>query len=255
LVDGLLDAFREIRENLYLGKDEPAELNAAKLTEFVIRILEHETTGSYTAVGVRIVNVAERLRQFENCTQSNDSIRFHIPRVASAVYNIRNKRGVGHVGGDVNPNLADSTFVAVASDWILAELIRLHYSCSLEDAQRWVDGLVQRRLFLVYEIDGRKRVLNPSLGFPTRVLLLLASEFPNGIEDRTLFDWTEHSNFAVFRRDVLQSLHRRRLIEYSAPRCTALPPGLKLVEENYGDWVDYSPQIASVRKRKKRTGN
>lgn len=65
----------------------------------------------------------------------------------------------------MNPNLADATLLATASDWILAEILRLHYDCTLDEAQAIVNGLVQRKLPLVYEIDGMKRVLNSRLGY------------------------------------------------------------------------------------------
>lgn len=252
LVEKLLDSYREIKENFYLGKHEPSELNGAKFCEVIARILEHEARGMFTPLGTSIKNMGDKLRGFENETNANESVRFHIPRVANAVYNIRNKRGVGHIGGDVDPNLADSTFVTAGADWILAELVRLHYHCTLEEAKKIVESLVQRRLFLVYEVEGKKRVLNPDLTFPETTLIVLAGEHPNGLEDRTLFDWTEHSNFAVYKRDVLRKLHRKRLIEYAEPMCTILPGGLKVVEDNYPVWASFAPGLSTRSKRKKK---
>jgi len=243
LVAALVDAYREIKENFYLAKHEPTELNAGKLCEVAYRILEQEAGGSYTALGTSIKPFDAKCRAFENQTSANDTIRFHIPRILVAVYNIRNKRGVGHIGGDVNPNLADATLVATAADWVMAELLRLHYRCSLDEAQRWVDGLVQRRLALIYEVGGKKRVLNPALSFQQRALVLLGSAFPASVDHRDLHDWTEHSNFTAFKRDVLKSLHKKKLIEYSPPSCSALPTGVKLLEDNYSAWCTYSPSL------------
>jgi len=235
LVKLLLNAYSEIKENFYIGKHEPAELNAGKLCEIVLRVLQVETNQRPTPFTTHIRNLAEEFRKFENAAGANESIRFHIPRLASAVYNIRNKRGVGHAGQEVNPNLADSTIVAAASDWLIAEFIRIHYRCSLEEAQATVDGLVQRRIPLVYDIDGVKRVLNPDLSSAQKTLLLLAS-VPNGMSETDLFASIEHSNRSVFRRDVLRMLHQKRQIEFSGTKCTILPPGLKVVEEHYEEW-------------------
>ncbi len=241
LVDALLEAHEKIKHNFLLGRHEPAELNGGKFCEIVLRILQHEAFGSHVSLEKEVRNLAEEFRKFENATNASDSVRFHIPRVSSAVYNFRNRRGVGHAGGDVSPNLADATLVAAAADWILAELVRICYSCPLEDAQKLVNDLVQRRLPLVHEIDGKKRVLNPSLTFKQRVLVLLAQEHPAGTTDRMLFDWTEHSNFSVFKRDVLRQLHAARLIEYSGSTCTILPPGMRAVEDHHSEWAEYEP--------------
>src|SRR2546422_11519492 len=114
-VEKQLGSYREIKENFYLGKHEPSELNGAKFCEVIARILEHEARGTFTPLGTSIKNMGDKLRAFENDENANDSVRFHIPRVANAVYNIRNKRGVGHIGGDVQAKLADSSFVNVGA--------------------------------------------------------------------------------------------------------------------------------------------
>lgn len=237
IVEALVDAYTEIKQNFFLGKHEPAELNAGKLCEVLYRVLEIEAGGGkYTPLGVSIQPFDGKCRQMEQA-QANDSVRFHLPRLAIAAYNIRNKRGVGHVGGDVNPNRADATLVATAADWIMAELIRLHYGCGLNEAQDWVDGLVQRRLPLVYQINGMRRVLNPALSFTEKTLVLLAEEFPGGVSEKDLLSWVEHSNGSVYRRDVLKKLHKQKLIEYREGICSALPPGVQLVESKYASWL------------------
>lgn len=239
LVNKLLDIYVEIEENLFVGKHEPAELNAAKFCEVIYRILEFEATGSYTSFGTHLKDIIQGFRNFENQTKMNDSIRFHIPRVAIAIYNIRNKRGVGHVGGDdVSPNEQDSMFVSNGVDWITAELIRIHYQFTFSEAQQLVDSLAQRRIPLVFRIGNKKRVLSSRLNFSQCTLLLLASEFPNGLKDKTIWEWLDHSNFSAFKRDVLHTLHEKRLIEYDDENCIILPPGLKLVEENYANWAN-----------------
>lgn len=238
LVRLLLRSYTEIKENFYIGKHEPAELNAGKLCEVVLRILQVETKQRPTPFTVHVKNLAGELQKFESAVAFNESIRFHIPRLASAIYDIRNKRGVGHAGQEVNPNLADSTLVAAAADWLVAEFIRLHYQCTLDEAQTTVDGLVQRKLPLVYEIGGVKRVLNPNLTSAKKTLLLLASA-PGGLTESELFSSIEHSNLSVYRRDVLRVLHKKRQIEFSGGKCTILPPGMKVVEESYEEWSKY----------------
>lgn len=236
LVDYLLSSYLEIKENYMLERHEPSELNGGKFVEACYRIIEQETRGSYTVVGTHTPDMIGKLRAFEQipATTSIESYRIHIPRTLLVIYNIRNKRGVGHLGGDVNPNFADSTLIATCSDWVLAELLRIHYTCSLNEAQKMVDSIVVRPTFLVHKIDDIKRVLNPNLKHSDQVLVLLASEYPNSVLDMQLLNWIEPKSKATFINLVLKKLHRDRLIEYKPDKkCVILPTGLKYVDKNH----------------------
>ncbi len=243
LVDALLSSYEEIKQNYFLGKYEPSELNGGKFTEACYRMLESETQrGSYTPIGTAISDIIGKLRNLEQLPTAGalESFRITIPRTLVVVYNIRNKRGVGHLGGDVNPNYADSTLLVTCCDWVMAELVRIYYSCTLDEAQGIVDTLVQRPLSLVYEITGVRRVLLPSLSHRNQVLLLLAHSHPIPIPEMDLIRSIEPSNPTVFRSTVLTALHRERFIEYSgngkSGSCAISPTGLKVVEDNYEDW-------------------
>jgi hypothetical protein len=81
---------------------------------------------------------------------------------------------VGHVGGEVDPNLMDATVVYSMTSWILAELIRVFHNVSTKEAQEAVDALSERKLPLIWSPNGQlKRVLDTSLGARDQTLLLL----------------------------------------------------------------------------------
>ncbi|MDD4876527.1 MAG: hypothetical protein PHQ86_05300 [Dehalococcoidales bacterium] len=154
------------------------------------------------------------LRDFETFDKSkNDSFRIHIPRILLSVYNIRNKRGVGHLGGDVNPNLADATVITAAVDWILAELYRIFYTVSLNEAQEIVNGLVRRKIPLVWEINNIRRVLDPTISYRNQTLILLCSVYPSSLADDELVNCLEYSNPSRYRTNIIKNLHKDRLIE------------------------------------------
>lgn len=242
LVDVLMSSYEQIKQNFYLGKHEPSELNGGKFVEACVRILQYATDGGkYIPIAKQIPNVIAKLRGFEQIPASAaiDSYRIHMPRTLATVYNVRNKRGVGHLGGDVNPNKADASLVVACADWVMAELLRIHYQCSLEEAQARVDTLVQRRLVLVHDVGGMRRVLHPWLSLKDQTLLLLGSEYPNRVAESDLLAWTEAGNKWYFRKKVLGSLHSERLIEYQELEwCEILPPGLRYVESKYAEWLD-----------------
>ena len=233
IVDALLSSYEGIKQNFYLGKYEPSELSGGKFVEACFRILQYETNGgNYVAIGTSIPNLIGKLRAFEQIPSANasESLRIHIPRTLLAMYNIRNKRGVGHLGGDVNPNRSDASLLVACADWVMAELFRIHYQCSLEEAQMVVDALVQRRLPLVYELEDVKRVLLPRLSYKDKTLLLLASEFPKKVSESDLLAWIEPKDKSSYRRSVLRVLHSERMIEYQELNwCKILPPGLRSV--------------------------
>jgi hypothetical protein len=45
--------------------------------------------------------------------------------VLVALYQIRNNRGVGDVGGDVDANQMDASYVLHSVHWVMAELVRI----------------------------------------------------------------------------------------------------------------------------------
>lgn len=241
LVDALLTSYDELKQNFYIGKHEPSELNGGKFCEACFRILQYETNGgTYTQIGVSVSDLIGKLRDFERlpATPTNESFRIHIPRVLVTIYNIRNKRGVGHLGGDVNPNSADSSLLVACADWIMAELFRIHYQCSLEEAQNIVNAIIQRRLNLVHEIENIKRVLLPSLSARNQTLLILSSSYPNKVSVDDLVLWIEPSNKSRYQNEILQKLHKERLIEYNKPDwCTILPTGLSYVASQHSVWL------------------
>jgi len=240
LVGALLTAFEEIKQNFFIEKFEPSELNGGKFCEACVRIIQYETNaGVYTPLGTPITNMNQTLKDFEKIPAgpSNESFRIHIPRVLFAIYNIRNKRGVGHLGGDVNPNISDSSLILNCVNWVMAELFRIYYQCSLGEAQVIVNSLIQRQVPLIYDIGDIKRVLLPGLYQKDQVLLLLTVKFPLTVSDNELISWIEPGNQSSFR-GILRKLHSSRFIEYDKMRfCVALPPCLKYVESQYNSWV------------------
>jgi hypothetical protein len=241
LVDALLSSYDELKQNFYVSKHEPSELNGGKFCEVCVRILQYETNaGVYTPIGTSISDLIGKIRDFEKipAVGMNESFRIHIPRVLVAIYNIRNKRGVGHLGGDVNPNSSDSSLLVACADWIMAELFRIYYQCPLDEAQEIVNALVQRRLILVHNIGKIKRVLLPTLSQRNQTILLLSSIYPEKASLDELVQWIEPSNKSRYRNDILRKLHKDRLVEYDELGwCMILPTGLNYAASQYFGWI------------------
>lgn len=232
----LVDSFERIQHNLLAARYEPSELNGGKFCEAVLRLLQwyRAKDGSYTPFGKHIRNFARATMAFEPDDSLPDSVRFHIPRLMIFLFSIRNKRGVGHLGDGVDPNHMDAVIVEQSATWIMAELVRLFHETDTEAAQSIVEKLVARRVPLIWEVQGKRRVLRPDLTYKDKVLTLLYGTYPNELSESELFDWVEHSNKSVLRRDVIRKCHKDKLLEYDKRTKSLVisPLGIKYVEDN-----------------------
>ena len=160
------------------------------------------------------------------------SVRIQIPRMLVALYEVRNNRNVGHVGGDVDPNHMDATCVLYMSKWVVAELVRVLHDLPIDDATAIVELLSDRTVPIIWEVNGRKRVLRTDLSMTDKTLLLLHAT-AGDVSDRELAAWVDHGNTSNYRRDVLRRAHQARLIEYDeSTRAAQISPlGTAYVEE------------------------
>lgn len=233
----LFNVYREIAANYTERRWEPSELNGGKFCEVVYSITEGALRGTFAPTLTKPKNVVQACRSLEalpaNPSLTGDhSLRILIPRMLPVLYDIRNNRGVGHVGGDVDPNFLDATAVYGMASWILAELIRVFHGISTREAQETVDALIERKLPLIWEVEETKRVLDTTMTNRDQTLLLLYQR-PAWVAEKKLLQWVEYSNSSVFRKTILRRLHSARFIEYDEGngRARISPLGAKEVEE------------------------
>lgn len=233
----LLESFREIARNYAEHRWEPSELNGGKFCEVVYSIISGALSGSFPAAPSKPSNMVQACRALETIAPDPNragdrSLRILIPRVLPALYEIRNNRGVGHVGGDVNPNFLDATAVYGMASWVLAELVRIFHGISTKEAQESVDSLIERKHPLIWEFEDTRRVLAPKMSKGDQALLLLHAK-PAWVPEKDLLAWVEYSNSKVFRDEILRAFHKSRMIEYDEAqhRVRISPLGIKYVEE------------------------
>ncbi len=95
-----------------------------------------------------------------------------------------------------------------------------------------VERIVERIVPLVWQVDEVRRVLAPRFSMRSKLLVLLYHAV-GWVDEKKLVSWVEHSNAAVFRRDVLVKAHKDKLIEYDKKggRAAISPVGIRLVED------------------------
>lgn len=234
LREPLIDEYRGICNAFNEGRWKLTALDAGRFCEVVYTIISGMVTGCYASSPQKPSNFVGSCRALEATPPvavGDRSIRILIPRMLPVLYEIRNNRNVGHVGGDVVANKMDATLVREGASWVIAELIRISHGVSTIEAQDCVDALVERAHPLVWEIEGVKRVLAPAMKIGDRVLILLYST-PGWTSTAQLKIWVDNSNL----NRVLARLFEKQLIEIAAVKVIITPLGVAHVENKILDF-------------------
>ncbi len=230
----LCNAFNEILKNYRERRWEPSELNGGKLCEIIFTIIRGFIDGHIPDSSSKPRNFVDACKDLELVpTTFPRSMRIQIPRMLVALYEIRNNRGVGHAGGDINPNEMDAIAVVYMSKWLLAEMIRIFHNVDTVLAQNLVDKIIKIISPIIWEVDENLRILETNLTMKESTLLLLYHS-QSALDEVDLVRYLEHSNPTVYRRDVLRKLHKDRMIEYNDKKklCKISPKGIEFVEKN-----------------------
>jgi hypothetical protein len=222
-----------LKKNCAESRNEAAGLAAGKFCEVVLRLLQEKVHGNSTPFRAKISNYADECRKLIVAPEkaANESERVVLPRALVFLYTMRNKRGIGHVGGDVDANAIDIAVMARTAAWIVCELIRINHGLSLDEAQDIVDAISVRALPTIWEVAGKKRVLRQELRARDQALLLLYSVQDSAVLFEDLCQWIEYSNPRVFKK-IIRELHKKRLLEFDqeSASVTLSPKGVEYIE-------------------------
>jgi hypothetical protein len=231
IIQHLLDDYQHIKQQFFLKKFQPSELNAARFGECVLRLVEFVDTGGYTPFGKQL-GTDGIINKVANNIGLPDGIRFLIPRLVRVLLDIRNKRNVAHAGGEVDPNYSDSLIVSHCADWILIEIVRNYHTNSIDEARKIVSNINEIKIPVIAEIEGFVRIQNTNLDTVHKTLILMYYKIPAKISDRDLIKWIEYKNSSRYKIQILAKLHNDALIHYENGYCTILPKGIYYVEKN-----------------------
>jgi len=227
----LFEEYGELVSNFYEGRWRPAELQAGRFCEVVYSVISGRASGSYPGHSSKPGNFVQACKDLESTTNLERGLRILAARMLPALYEIRNNRDVGHVGGDVDPNFMDSSYAVASASWLMAELIRVFHSINIADAKRVVDNLTQIKTPAVWVDDDVRRVLDPNTKLSDQVLLLVASH-GGDVNINQLVRWTETSSKSYLKK-VITILHKSRFIEAEHPEkgIKLLPAGASAVRK------------------------
>jgi hypothetical protein len=237
LRDELLECYREIISNYLERRWEPSELNGGKFCEVVYSIINGALQGIFPPRATKPARMLDACQALEQVAaipgRVGDRSCASSSRMLPVLYEVRNNRGVGHVGGDVDANHMDAEAVQGMASWVMAELVRIFHNVPTDEAREAVDALVERKTPLIWEVEGIKRVLDKRMTAPKKVLALLHHS-TGWVPVTDLFKWVEYSNVSAFRSSVLKRLHEARLVEFDTEqdRVCISPKGIREAEAN-----------------------
>jgi hypothetical protein len=227
----LLNEYNKIANGYFEGNWEPSELGGGKFCEIVYSILDGYTNGIYPNNATKPRSMEKSCQDLANRAALPDSLRLSVPRALIFLYDVRNKRGVGHVsGGNIDPNHMDSLVVFNMVKWIMAELIRVLHSIDSDTARNAVETLTTRSVPLVWEYGNTKRVLE-KMDAKSQMLVLLYS-YNTPVSVANLISSIEYSNASVFRSKIINPCHKDRIVEFNKSNDTVLltPNGIVVAE-------------------------
>jgi hypothetical protein len=230
LRDPLLTEFADLSQHYAEHRWGPSELSGGRFCEVVYSILDGYAQGTYLASPKKPSDFVSACRKLEQNNHVPRSFQILIPRLLPALYEIRNNRGVGHVGGDVDPNQMDANAVFSMSSWILAELVRVFHGLTVAAAQQLVNALSERPLPIIWAGADTKVVLNPNITLRYQILLLLSSDVaPVGIS--TLQKWLKYKNTSYLKKLLVEMEGERTIHLSDANLVHLLPPGSTAVAD------------------------
>jgi len=230
LKDPLLKEYNSIIQNYMEKRWTASELSGGRFCEIVYTILEGYARATYASSPSKPSSFVDACKRLENYSNVPRSFQILIPRMLPSLYEIRNNRNVGHVGGDVDSNSMDANAVVSMCSWILGELIRVLHNTTIAEAQKIVDFLTNRKIPLVWDFGKVKRILNPKINLKNQILLLIGTSSAT-VKTSDLINWIEYSDKKYFMR-TLHQLHKQRVLELSpdGKEVEILPPGTLHVE-------------------------
>lgn len=229
LVQALQEEFQKLHQQYFLGKWEPSQLDGGRFAEHVFRMLEYKQTGTFTPIGTTIQRTNIYNAVFQD-TALDESLRFHVLKLADLILDFRNKRNVAHPG-PIDVNEMDSSLVINAANWIMAELVRLETQMSPDDAQAEIKKIIERKVPIIEEIGGRLKCLEPTLKASTKAVIFCYQRYAESITLDDLVNWTEYTNKGVLRTQLIK-LNKEGILDFREDRAQLTKKGVVWVEKN-----------------------
>lgn len=114
----------------------------------------------------------------------------------------------------------------------MTELIRLYYISSLEEAQKLVDSIVERKAPLIQEFSGYLKVLNPKLSVANKILVLLYYRGKEGASNKELRQWVKTKSTSHIPTALNNLEHEKGYVHRDNSQSFITRTGIRFVENS-----------------------
>ena len=203
-MEDLVNEFATIRQDVATGTLDRAA--PGKFVATVVQVLQNLDVGKYD----HTPKVDEYLRTVESTAKVFPTdLRVVVPRVARAMYTLRNKRSIAHKN-DADPNIYDLGLLFAQAQRILSELIRHIIKSDVHTANQMVQ-FVQRPISLIVEDFGNMRLVLQNLTAEKEALLLFHRYYPETVpSDQLHIDMQRRARTTV--SNAIARLYKKKLI-------------------------------------------
>ena len=203
LSEDLVNEFLQMRQDVAsrtLGRAAPG-----KFVESFVQALQFISTGRYDTNP----KVDDYLRNIESKSPPfDDGLRICASRILRSMYTLRNKRNILHKG-DVDPNEYDLKFLLAASQWTIAELVRVVSGSSLAPAGAIIQQ-AQTPVGALVEDFGDCQLVHGNFTIREELLLILHTRYPDLVPVTELVKSLERRNPVSVKIEI-RSLWNKKL--------------------------------------------
>ena len=183
LVEDLIGSYDKVLTQFRKAAWDETLSKAGKFVENVFRLLYFIVHSKVLAEVPNMNELKEELHKSAS-TEFSDSIRILIPRIATAIHDLRSKKGAVHVK-PVDPDYLDATLAVSACDWVLAQLLSIYHAKKPEEMQHIIKSVLFRKVPFVEKHGGQSFVTMPLKNAEDEVLLLLLDN-KNGMDRKSI---------------------------------------------------------------------
>lgn len=232
LGDVLIREYEAVGKNYQLHKYELVLLYGGRFSEAVYMALSRLVLGKNTTE-VNFNSMQQELQQTSS-KDHDESLRIHIPRVAKCIYDFRSRKDAAHLKLKASSNYIDASFVSMACQWIISELLRLLSKRDPDWTHKIINSLIDRTPSIIEQFEDKIVILSEGLSAFASVLIVLYYRYPEPVTTDDLVD-----NLSDFTRanivTSLRNAERRKLVYRKEGTAYLTRLGVNYVEKQYID--------------------
>lgn len=179
IITDLINSYSDVKDSFIKGDNEGAQSKSGKFVENVFRTLYYIRRNQVLKEikPHQFEEIAEELRNSDG-KKYPESVRLLIAPIAkSMIYEPRSKLGSVHVK-PITPDFIDAKLTVDASDWIIAELLRLYHKRDAQEVNELIKNVVKEYIPIVQKI-GDETFVNAKVKCEEEILIRL-SDVGNG---------------------------------------------------------------------------